>query len=106
MLVTFQTKAYSDITMFGDVAKRLLKLMGHSGTVPSAIAAEDVPAALDRLRAAIARERAVESDAGETVVDDQEREQPRVGIAQRAYPLIELLSAAAAAECGVSWRQY
>jgi hypothetical protein len=41
MLVTFTTEAYADITMFGDVAVALLKMMGHSGTVPSAIRAED-----------------------------------------------------------------
>ncbi len=53
MLVTFTTKAYADITMFGDVALALLNMMGHSGTVPSAIRAEDVPATLSRLTAAI-----------------------------------------------------
>ena len=45
MLVTFSCPAYADITMFGDVAIRLLKMMGHSGTVPSALLAADVPAA-------------------------------------------------------------
>jgi len=39
MLVTFTTKAYADITMFGDVAVAMLKMMGYSGTVPSAIRA-------------------------------------------------------------------
>ena len=48
MLVTFKSDAYADIMMFGDAAHRLLKMMGHSGTLPSAILAEDVPAALDR----------------------------------------------------------
>ena len=40
MLVTFTTKAYADITMFGDVALAMLKMMGHSATVPGAILAE------------------------------------------------------------------
>jgi len=53
MLVTFTTKAYADITMFGDVALALLKKMGHSATVPGAILAADVPAALSKLTAAI-----------------------------------------------------
>ena len=57
MLVTFTTKAYADITMFGDVALSMLKMMGHSGTVPSAIRAADVPAALSRLKAAIDAEK-------------------------------------------------
>jgi hypothetical protein len=53
MLVTFTSKAYADITMFGDIAVTLLKMMGHSGTVPGAILAADLPAALSRLTAAI-----------------------------------------------------
>ena len=53
MLVTFKTEAYANITMFGEVAVTLLKLMGHSGTVPGALMAEDVPAALERLKAAV-----------------------------------------------------
>ena len=32
MLATFTTKAYANITMFGDVAVTLLKMIGHSGT--------------------------------------------------------------------------
>ena len=53
MLVTFSCKAYPNITMFGDVAVRLLKMMGHSGTVPSAILAADIPAAVAKLEAAV-----------------------------------------------------
>ena len=37
VLIKFKTDAYADIIMFGDVAQQLLKMMGHSGTVPSAI---------------------------------------------------------------------
>jgi hypothetical protein len=40
MLVTFTTKTYADITMFGDVALALLKMMGYSTKVPGAIKAE------------------------------------------------------------------
>ena len=53
MLVTFTTKAYADITMFGDIALAMLRMMGHSATVPGAILAADVPVALSRLTAAI-----------------------------------------------------
>jgi len=38
MLVTFSCKVCPNITMFGDVAVRMLRLIGHSGTVPSALA--------------------------------------------------------------------
>jgi len=103
MLVTFRTNAYANITMFGDVATRLLKLMGHSGTVPSAILADDVPAALERLKAAIAAGKgaAAESPTAGTHGDDSE--EPPVSLAHRAFPLIELLEAAAKRKCDVMW---
>lgn len=100
MLVTFRTKAFADITMFGDVAKQLLSMMGLSGTVPSALRAEDVPAALAELRSA------VHALPEEPAADAKEREEneARVPIARRAFPLIELLEAAAKAQADVTWR--
>lgn len=98
MLVTFTTDAYADITMFGDVALTLLKMMGHSGTVPSAILAADVPAALSRLTAGIEAAKAAPS------VDDEDEDEPQVSMSNRALPLINLLTAAAQAGCDVMWK--
>lgn len=95
MLVTFTCKAYADITMFGDVAKRLLTMMGHSGTVPSAISAEDVPAALDRLKRAIGAEKVVPTPGMPMDARNDESNQQAVSLRNRALPLIELLAAAA-----------
>jgi hypothetical protein len=98
MLVTFSTDAYADITMFGDVALAMLKMMGHSATVPGAILASDVPAALSKLTAAIEAEK--ESAPVEQQDDEDE---PVVSMAHRAIPLIDLLAAAARAKCNVMW---
>ena len=101
MLVTFSSPVYANVTMFGDVAVRLIKLMGHSGTIPGALAAEDVPAALQRLEAAIEADkqsRAPEQESGE----DEEGE-PVISLSLRAWPLIQLLKAAAKAESHVMW---
>jgi hypothetical protein len=100
MLVTFSCDAYADITMFGDVAVQLLKLMGHSGTVPGAILAEDVPDALARLKSAIELEKAASAPEHAKEEEDGER---TVGLHHRAIPLIELLSAAAEAKSNVMW---
>ena len=43
MLITFTTKVSADITMFGEVAKELLKLMGQTGVVPGALLAAAPP---------------------------------------------------------------
>jgi uncharacterized protein DUF1840 len=105
MLVTFRTKRYANITMFGDVAKQLLELLGHSGTIPSAIKAEDVPAAIARLEAGLSQRRATEAaDAPESDRGHDDPDAPRkVRLAQRAAPLLELLRAAAAKKADVMW---
>src|SRR5574340_1067885 len=103
MLVTFTCKAYADITMFGDVALGMLRMMGHSDTVPGAILAEDVPAALDRLKRAIDATRAASAGNGTRIVGDDDTDEPPVSLAQRALPLIGLLAAAARENCDVMW---
>ena len=98
MLVTFTTKAYADITMFGDVAVGMLKMMGHSTAVPGAIVAEDVPEALSRITAAIEAEKASEP------AEDKNADEPVVSMANRARSLIDLLAAAAKANTYVMWK--
>lgn len=89
--------------MFGDVAIRLLKLMGHSGTVPSAILADDVPQALACLKAAIAADKAASAGSPSKDIASDDSEEPAVSLAHRAFPLIELLEAAAKRKCDVMW---
>lgn len=99
MIVTFKTKAYPDIIMFGKVAKRLLSLMGHSGTVPSALLTADIGAARSRLLAGL-------EESGDQVVkvEREEREgEPKVTLSQRALPLLELLAAAEREGDDVYW---
>jgi len=106
MLVTFSTPAYADITMFGDVAVHMLKLMGHSETVPGAILAEDVQASLERLQAAIEAEQQLPEPEKSGDEEDEEDDEPVVSLSHRALPLIELLEAAAKANCNVMWSKH
>lgn len=98
MLVTFTTDAYADITMFGDVGLAMLKMMGHSATVPGAILAADVPAALAQLKAALA------SDTTAPPVRDVDADEPVVSMANRGLPLVNLLEAAVKAKADVMWK--
>ena len=100
MLVTFSCPAYADITMFGDMAVRLLKMMGHSGTVPSALSVEDVQAALERLETAIEAEK---SSPQLDVSTERDEGVPAVSLSHRALPLIKMFKAAANAKCAVMW---
>ena len=87
--------------MFGDVAVTLLKMMGHSGTVPSALLAADIPSALAHLQQALDAASPQAQRSADAEIDDAE--DAPVGLRLRAYPLIQLLSAAATQECDVMW---
>ncbi len=103
MLITFKTPAYADITMFGDVAVALIKMMGHSGNVPGALLAEDIPAALERLKSAVAANPHAPLDPRQADEDEAERRDHSVTLSHRAMPLIALLEAAARDGENVIW---
>ncbi len=103
MLVTFHSKAWSNITFFGDVAARLLKMMGHSGTVPGALLATDIPDAITQLQRGLAAAGPEKENRQCARPDDDKDAPPPVALALRAQPLIQLLSAAALQDCDVTW---
>lgn len=103
MLITFKTPVHADITMFGDVAKALLHMMGHSGSVPGAILAADVPQALAKLKAAVARNPDAPLNPAPAANEDDERRSQSVSLAHRALPLIDLLETAAREQKNVIW---
>ena len=100
MLVRFDSKV-GTLTTFGDVAVKLLRLMGQSGSVPGAILAADIPAAVQRLKQGIGTDQAPPPARG---AKDEEADQ-RVSLNQRAFPLIELLERAAKSGADVIWEQ-
>ncbi len=100
MLVTFSCDAYENITLFGNVAQRLLTMMGHTGTVPGAILAGDVPQALMRLQQSLEQEKQRLAANIPTQTDEDEQE---VSLSKRAVPIIALLQAAVNATCDVMW---
>lgn len=104
MLVTFTTKAYADITMFGEVARAMLRMMGHSDTVPGAILADDVPGALESLKKSVESISATQAESASKDGARDEGDERPVSIAHRAFPLIELLTAAARQHVDVMWK--
>src|SRR5215510_10143435 len=96
MLVKFDSRS-GNLTMFGDVALQLLNLMGHSGTIPGAIRAFDIPAALARLQHGL--------DALPPGAPIEKEGLPQVSLHQRAYPFVQFLQRAAASGFDVLWDQ-
>ena len=110
MIVTFKCKAHGNVVMFGDVAKQMLRYMGHCENIPGALDPEDIGDALDRLTAETERLHRLEQQAANeeaTDIDDVAEldMEPVVSLYTRATPLIELLRAAKAANCHVMWQE-
>ena len=98
MLITFKTKSYANIMMFGDVGLKMLEMMDYGVAVPGAIIAEDVPRALSNLQNRLETLVEVVEPAGEASEGE-----PAVSLHTRAVPLIELLQSAVADENIVRW---
>ncbi len=98
MLITFKTKSYANITMFGDVATKMLEMMGYGTSVPGAIVSADVAQALGNLLSGLESVMEVVEPAG-----DADDDQPAVSLHTRAVPLIELLQSAIDDENHVRW---
>jgi hypothetical protein len=111
MLVRFSSAKTESILLFGDVAKQLIGMLGASGAVPGAIGAEDIPAAVRRLRqelSATALGPNEESQKPATLdqeMDDERAREPPVSLSNRAIPLIDILERAAAAKAPVMWEK-
>jgi len=105
MLVTFKSKAAADVPMYAEHAKMLLSLIGKTLEPESApkgiITAADVPAALAKLKGAADASRRTDRDNGQR--DDEPGQAIPVGLAQRAFPLIDMLERAAKDQRDVVW---
>ena len=88
--------------MFGDVALQLLRMMGHSGTVPGALLATDLPDAVARLKEALA---AYRDPPPKAKTGKEWDEEPPVPLRRRAFPLIQLMEEAAREDASVMWSQ-
>jgi len=96
MIVTFQSPASGDVIMFGDVAQRMMKLMGKEVTDKGIVTVEQLPDAIARLKAAIEEDKQQRAGMSEEDLPRTERagsgeSRPYVTLTQRAVPLLELL---------------
>jgi hypothetical protein len=94
MIVTFQSQAAQDVIMFGDVAYRLMEIMGHEAAAKGIVTVEQLPDAIARLRAAITADKQQQAATPEDEspqADSQSESRQLVSLAQRAVPLLDML---------------
>ena len=108
MIVSFQT-SFGQLTMHGEAAVALLKAMGHTGTVPGAILAADLPAALASLERTLETTGHLPSGppppADEDDEDDRREREPVITLRTRAVPLLELMRAAIGRGSDLMWER-
>ena len=110
MLVTFKSKASGNVHMYAEHAKMLLAAIGKSLEPIEAprgiINAAEVPAALASLKSAVEASKRSDTkngDRNEQKSGDQPDDAISVGLAQRAFPLIDMLERAARENADIVW---
>jgi hypothetical protein len=108
MLYEFKSKAAGTVTMTGPVAERLLAIVGKDAGPKGIFTVEQMGPAIAALQAAVAREQSESAPAADPPARDDagapgSEGRAAVTLAQRAWPLIDLLRTARAANQVVTW---
>jgi hypothetical protein len=113
MLITFKSDAGADVLMLGDTAGKLLTILGKDpGDSKGIVTTGQLPDAIAQLKAAIETERArqnAQTAAARANAEEAAHEAGRSGmnanvsLAQRAWPLLELLERSQAENVPVVW---
>ena len=94
MLVTYKSKAAADVLMLGDLAKTLMGIMGRELTERGIFTHEQLPALIAKLEAAIQGDDALPTETTERDEKGDEVQRERLRLAQRAFPLLDMMRAA------------
>ncbi|VVE09305.1 hypothetical protein PPN31114_02558 [Pandoraea pneumonica] len=102
MLITFKSRASPDVAMLENLAQYLLGIVGKKVGERGAIGDDETGAAIAKLEAAIAedKETAKKENEGKTAAE-RDDEGPR--LAQRAYPLLDMLRESNKMNVAVMW---
>jgi hypothetical protein len=109
VLITFKSEGSADVMMFGDVAMKLMELIGKEPAAKGVVTVEQLPQAIERLRQAIEADKAARRGQAPAQDDDEDegeaegRKRDPIGIARRGLPLLELLEHGLREEEPVVW---
>jgi Domain of unknown function (DUF1840) len=101
MLIPFHSKAAGDFYMLEPNAQTLLLLMGKTYTPQGIILASEISMCLEQLQAGLNTQNS--HDRLDSAATDQDQSQVAVGLKQRAWPLIDMLTRAQKKGVDVLW---
>jgi Domain of unknown function (DUF1840) len=97
MIYEFKSRATGSLVMTSEVAEAMLHIIGKQKGPQGVIVPDAIPAAIAALNAAIA----LQKSAGEKPEDEDGK--PKITLAQRALPFIEMLQRAHSAGKEITW---
>lgn len=101
MLYEFKSKATGTVVMTGEIAERLLAIVGKAAGRTGIFTVEQMGPAIAALQAAVDLEKS-ETAPGSADEPAADGRRP-ISLAQRAWPLIDMLRTAKAADKVVTW---
>ena len=102
MIYRFRSPATGDVVMLGAAGDELLRLLGREPSAKGIVEPADMPAAIERLQAAVQAAQAP-AEAEPTDEADASARAEGVSLRQRVWPMIEMLRRAHAAGEPVVW---
>lgn len=107
MLYKFKSRATADVIMLESNGRQVLQIVGKTPGESGIITAQQIPAAIAALEAAVAdddaRRRALAEDEGQEGDRDDAAAADSVSLRQRAAPMIDMLRRSAAEGRDVTW---
>lgn len=106
-LVIFRSRAAAEIFMFAETAQRIFDILGRAPSSQGVITAEQLPEAIAQLTQAVEQEKAQAKNTSHQA-EDAEDDAPvqtaqNISLAQRAFPLLEMMRAAEKRKVEVTW---
>lgn len=105
MLYKFKSKAAGDVIMTGPIGDAVLRTMGKEPGAKGIVLPADMPGAIAALESAVLAEEQARQQAEADARADGKTLLPREGVSlrQRAWPLVEMMKRAHAADEEIVW---
>ncbi|WOB08911.1 DUF1840 domain-containing protein [Piscinibacter gummiphilus] len=101
MIYKFKSKAAGDVIMMGPSGDQVLRLIGKEPSAKGIIEPAQMPAAMQAIEAAITADEAARKEA--EAEDGKAPKGDGVSLRQRAWPLVEMMKRALAANENIVW---
>jgi hypothetical protein len=106
MLITFKTRAAPDVQMLDNLADYLLGIIGKRLGERGVITHEELPECIQKLESAVASDKQERAEHDGHFHEGEPGHEPHeipVGLAQRAYPFLDMMRLAHQADGDILW---